>query len=107
MFIWGDAARVPALTAHVWWLIAVSSFLGIALSHVLYYAAIQRLGASIATGVHLLGPFVTMVLANVFLGESMGRLEWGAGAIMVAGAALLLLAQEKVIRAHPQAGEAL
>lgn len=98
----GDTAQIASLPGKAWWLLVVSSFLGIALSHWLYYDAIQRLGPSIAMGVHLLGPFVTLALANLALGEEMGPSGWGAGTVMLAGAGLLLRAQRRAVAYQAQ-----
>ncbi|MHB8866044.1 MAG: EamA family transporter, partial [Pirellulaceae bacterium] len=56
------------------------------------YAAVPRLGAAVSSAAQTLTPFLTMVLAAWFLGESMNRLEWSAGMMMVVGAAVLLWA---------------
>ena len=98
MLIFGDYRAVGALGLGAWGLIAGSSLLGIAVSHVLFYVAIHRLGPSISTSAHLAGPFVTLALANAVFGSSFRLEEWGAGSAMVAGGALLLLAQRAVLR---------
>jgi drug/metabolite transporter (DMT)-like permease len=96
MVLWGDPGAALDLPPEGWALVAASSLLGIATSHVFYYVALLRLGASLATSMHLVGPFVTLAAASIFLGESMGAFEWGAGLVLIAGGGLLLAAQEKL-----------
>jgi drug/metabolite transporter (DMT)-like permease len=74
---------------------AVSSMLGIAIGHVLYYASIDRLGVAATTGVLQLQPFVVGGISAVVFGEAMTRLQWGSGAVAVLGAGLVLSAQKR------------
>jgi drug/metabolite transporter (DMT)-like permease len=73
----------------------VSSMLGIAIGHVLYYASIDRLGVAATTGVLQLQPFVVGGISAVVFGEAMTRLQWGSGAVAVLGAVLVLSAQKR------------
>jgi drug/metabolite transporter (DMT)-like permease len=73
----------------------VSSMLGIAIGHVLYYASIDRLGVAATTGVLQLQPFVVGGISAVVFGEAMTRLQWGSGAVAVLGAGLVLSAQKR------------
>jgi drug/metabolite transporter (DMT)-like permease len=83
-----------------WLLLAISSVIGIGISHTLYFVAIQRLGPTLASSGHLIGPFVTIGLGRAMLGESLGSAELGAGITMLAGGASLILAQDSVLRAR-------
>lgn len=94
MFLLGTPAIVTDLSLNGWALIAGSSILGIGISHTLYYTAIARLGASIASVGELLGPFVTLALAHVVLGESLSPPEYAAGMTMVLGGGLLVAARK-------------
>ncbi len=94
MFAFGAPEMLFDIEPEGWALIAVSSLVGIAISHVLYYTAIHRLGASLATLGHLAGPFVTLIVAHLALSESLTPVEWFAGACIVSGGALLVLSQQ-------------
>jgi drug/metabolite transporter (DMT)-like permease len=96
MLVWGSPTVVPDLTAETWAALALSSLLGIAMGHFFLYAAIQRVGAAITAGVQSVTPFLTVGIAFIFLGESLTMTQWGAGIMMVAGAAVLLSAQHVI-----------
>ncbi|MHB8957446.1 MAG: DMT family transporter [Pirellulaceae bacterium] len=88
----GDYWALARVSSSDWIVIVVSSIVGITLGHYFLYAAVPRLGAAVSSAAQTLTPFLTMVLAAWFLGESMNRLEWSAGMMMVVGAAVLLWA---------------
>jgi drug/metabolite transporter (DMT)-like permease len=94
MGLFGAPEKIVELSAEGWMLAAGSAILGIAISHVLYYTAILRLGASLSVSLHLIGPVVTLVLADFLLGESMSPVEWLGGMVLLSGGGLLLLAQQ-------------
>lgn len=109
LLLFGDPSRIASISARGWTLILVSSMLGIGISHVLFYIALRRLGASLSMASHLTTPFLTLALAQVFLGERMAPSQWAWGSVMVAGGGLLVLAQETVVegiraRARRRAG---
>jgi drug/metabolite transporter (DMT)-like permease len=97
MFGFGDFRALAHVSSGDWIVIVVSSVTGITLGHYFLYAAVPRLGAAITSATQTLTPFVTMVLAAWFLDESMNRLEWLAGLMMVVGAAILLWAHYRVV----------
>ncbi len=86
-----DVSRMDALV------MVASSVLGIALGHYFLYSAVSRLGAAVTSGAQTVTPFLTMLLASWLLHESMTSLEWCAGLTMVAGAAVLLYAQNLLV----------
>jgi drug/metabolite transporter (DMT)-like permease len=55
---------------------------------VLLTAAIRRIGAGPAAIIGSVGPVSTLVLAAVFLGESLSRPQWLGAALVIAGAVL-------------------
>jgi drug/metabolite transporter (DMT)-like permease len=97
MFSIGNYGDLTHISQHDWLLLAGSSILGIALGHYFLYSAVTRLGAAVTSGAQTLAPFLTILLAAWFLGESMSSLEWCAGLTMVGGAALLLFAQNRLV----------
>lgn len=98
MFVQGDVGVIPELSGEAWGKLCLSSLLGVGISHVLYYIAIQRLGATISSALHFLTPFLTAAFAYMILGE---RLTWGqclAGVVLLAGGAFLLRSQTVIGR---------
>ncbi|MHB8969411.1 MAG: DMT family transporter [Pirellulaceae bacterium] len=97
MFGMGDYRALTHVSSGDWMVIVVSSVTGITLGHYFLYAAVPRLGAAVTSAAQTLTPFVTMVLATWLLHESMNRLEWSAGLMMMLGAAILLWAHYRVV----------
>lgn len=104
MFWRGEPERILDLnqTEWAWTELVVSSFLGVALGHILLYTGIRRIGASVASGVQSVTPFVTATLGAIFLNEALTGPEWSAGIAMVIGGLILLSAQSVLPR--PQGG---
>jgi drug/metabolite transporter (DMT)-like permease len=71
----------------------LSSVVGIATAHTLFYTSINHLGVAISTGSQLLAPFLTFLWAFLFLGETLTLIEWVGGMGLVAGGLLLIRAQ--------------
>ena len=90
-------SRSLDVSTTAWGIIVASSVLGIALGHYFLYSAVSRLGAAVTSGAHTLTPFPTMLLAGWLLHERLTGLEWCAGLTMVAGAAVLLYAQHRLV----------
>ena len=63
-----------------------SGFVGVTLM----FAAVARIPMSDATAITFLNPVFAMMLAIPLLGESVGRWRWGAAAIALLGAVILL-----------------
>jgi len=99
MLFVGEYGTLVDVSLGDWGLIVLSSITGITLGHYFLYAAVPRLGAAVTSAAQTLTPFVTMVLAVWFLSESLTRLEWSAGMMMVVGAAILLWAQYRLVTA--------
>ncbi len=90
--------KLTSIPAKAWILLLVSSLLGIGISHVLFYIALHRLGATLASSSHLVTPFLTLAVANIFLGETMSVSQCMSGSVMLVGGSLLILAQETVLK---------
>lgn len=86
-------------------LLVASSFIGIGIAHVFYYAAIARLGVAITGGVILLMPFFTAVGSYFLYDERLSAGQWACGTGAVLGAAMMLSTQSKLSHAahskHP------
>jgi drug/metabolite transporter (DMT)-like permease len=93
MFCFGDAGRLLEISAWYWFLLTLSAIIGIALGHVLLYQAIHYFGPVVASGVQLITPFVTYLVAAICLGECMSSSEWIGGILLVISGALLVVAR--------------
>lgn len=101
----GHGAAVLDLAPRELWAMGLSAFLGIALGHVLYYTAIDRLGVAVTSGVLQLQPFVVSAGSAALFGEALGAGQWAAGAVAVTGAGLVLSAQKAAERSPRRAGD--
>jgi drug/metabolite transporter (DMT)-like permease len=103
MFCFGDYGRLAHISLNFWLLLMLSALIGIAFSHVLLYQAIHHFGPIVASGAQLVTPFITYLMAVVFLGERMSLAEWLGGSLLILGGALLVLAKlqaEKSLATH-------
>jgi len=98
MFLFGEPSAVLRASPSVYAVLVVSALLGIGLAHVFYYAALNRLGVAITSGILLISPFITAVLSIVIYGERLNLVQWAGGAVLVAGTALLVAAQQALGR---------
>lgn len=83
---------VKAFDAWAWALLVASAFIGIAISHVTYYASMKRLGVSVSIGIIQLQPIFTAVGSMLLFGEKLNTSQWGFGLVGVVGAMLMLWA---------------
>jgi len=90
MFIYGDVASIANQTAFSSLMLIGSSVIGVAVGHIMLYAAIQRLGAAITSSCQTITPFITATVAAVLLRESFSGRQWTGGVVMVLGAIVLL-----------------
>lgn len=81
-----------------WACVVISAVLSIALSHVLYYTAIRRIGATVPALVMLAQPFTVLTISHAAFGESLSGLQLLFGLVLLAGAACAILAQRHVRR---------
>jgi drug/metabolite transporter (DMT)-like permease len=93
MFAFGNFQDAARLSAGLWMLLMISALIGIAFGHVLYYRGLHRLGPIAASGILLITPFGTHLLAAIFLGERLAGLGWLGGFLVVAGGCLLVAAR--------------
>lgn len=96
MFLFGDWRQVGEVRPGMLALVALSAITGIAFAHVLYYRAIQGLGAIVSTGLHMATAFVTLLGATLFLAERMTPLQATGGIMVIGGGIMLLVAQSRV-----------
>lgn len=77
-----------------WLCVIISGITAIGLGHVLYYATIKRIGATIPNLVILSQPFAVFVVSNVLFGEFLNGHQWFFGVVLLAGAGLAIWAQQ-------------
>jgi len=73
----------------------LSSVVGIALAHVLYYMAIERLGVAVSTGVIQLQPFTVSAVSIPMFGEVLTGWQWATGVLAVGGAMAMVWVQHR------------
>ena len=81
-----------------WACVVISGVMCIALGHVLYYAAIKRIGATIPSLVILSQPFAVLAISHVVFEESLNVFQLASGAVLLAGSALAIWAQQHLRR---------
>jgi len=80
------------LSTAQWVKLIASAFIGIAISHVSYYASLRRLGVSMTVGVIQLQPVLTAVGSTLLFDERLAPAQWAAGLVGVTGAIVMLWA---------------
>jgi len=90
MFMFGKPQQVLNMPPSILAMVVLSGFLGIALSHLLLYFSIKRLGVAICSSVNLSGAFVTAFFAYLLFGEHLTIVQWASGGLIVLGSILLI-----------------
>lgn len=98
-FARADDSSMLTLSAYQWFMLAASSFIGIAISHVMYYSSLQRLGVALTVGVIQLQPILTAGGSAAAFGERLTLWQWIGGVIGVGGAVLILWPKKKAKKA--------
>ncbi|MBL7215406.1 MAG: DMT family transporter [Phycisphaerae bacterium] len=92
-FLFGKPAQLLDMNAKGWFNLITSGISAIALAHVFYYIAIQRIGATIPAMTLLSTPLFTIVTSRLIFHEMLTRSQLAFGAILITGAAAAILAQ--------------
>ena len=93
VLLFGKPAQCLTMGRQPWMIVVVSGIVSIALGHVLYYAAIKRIGATIPLLVNLAQPIVVLAMSGVLFGERFSQPQLFFGLILLLGAALSVWAQ--------------
>lgn len=96
--LFGRPQDCVTMGAWQWACVVISGVTAIALGHVLYYAAIKRIGATIPALVILSQPFTVLAISNVVFGESLNVFQLVFGVFLLAGSALAIWAQQHLRR---------
>ncbi len=92
-FLFGEPGQLLDMNAKDWFNLVTSGIGSIALAHVFYYIAIQRIGATIPAMTLLATPFCTIIASRIIYGETLTRGQLAFGSILIIGAAAAILAQ--------------
>jgi drug/metabolite transporter (DMT)-like permease len=93
-FVFGDPLACLRMSAWPWACIVISGILCIGISHVLYYAAIKRIGATIPAIILLSLPFAVLALSRIVFGEVLNGFQLVFGTILIVGAGFAIWAQQ-------------
>ncbi|MFQ6036779.1 MAG: DMT family transporter [Sedimentisphaerales bacterium] len=96
--IFGGLSQCVTMGTKRWAVVVISAVIAIALGHVLYYAAMRRIGATIPSLVILAQPFSVLAISNVIFGELLNSLQLLSGVVLLAGSALAIWAQQHLRR---------
>lgn len=96
--LFGRPSDCARLGAWQWAAIVISGILSIALAHVMYYAAIRRIGATIPALVILAQPFIVLAISHSIFGESLNIFQLLSGLVLLTGGALAIWAQQHLKR---------
>jgi drug/metabolite transporter (DMT)-like permease len=97
-FFFGRMEASLTLSAWQWFWVVFSAITGIAISHVLYYSALHRIGAMIPAMVMLAVPFCILSLSHWVFGETLTAMQWPFGVMLLIGAGLAIWSQEHLHR---------
>jgi len=96
--IFGRIGQCLKMGVWPWVSIVISAVTAIALGHVMYYAAMKRIGATIPALVILAQPFTVFAISRVVFGESLSSLQLLFGLVLLAGSAFAIWAQQHLKR---------
>jgi drug/metabolite transporter (DMT)-like permease len=94
----GRPADCTQMGAWQWTCVVVSAVVAIALAHTSYYAAMKRIGATIPALVILAQPLIVLAISSAVFGESFNIQQLFFGAVLLAGSALAIWAQQHLKR---------
>ena len=92
--LFGNLGDCMQIGLRQWAIVVISGILCLALGHVLYYAAIRRIGATIPSLVILAQPFIVLAISYFIYGESLSFFQILSGAVLLAGSGLAIWAQQ-------------
>ena len=100
MLLFGNLKTLGQIGSTNWLYLIVSGFFGVAISHVLYYKGIHKLGPIVANGVMMATPFITYLGAWLILGERLTLIQFFGGITIVLGGIILVIAKSQVQKVH-------
>ena len=97
-FLVGDFRQSLEMSPWQWACVVISGVVSIALSHVFFYTAIKRIGATIPSMALLASPFLVLLGSYLVFGEVLTVLQIVFGSVLLGGSALAIWAQEQLRR---------
>ena len=92
-FAFGDLDKCVQFTPKVWFLLTFSGFLCMAIAHVLYVAAIQRIGTTLPVIILSLMPVCVLFASWLINGELLNFWQYISGAVVIAGSIIAVIVQ--------------
>ena len=90
----GHISQCLSLSLNLWLILTISGIISIAIAHVLFYAAVRRMGATLPGLVILVQPFLVLLMSHLVFGESMSLIQLLFGVVLTSGAACAIWAQK-------------
>jgi drug/metabolite transporter (DMT)-like permease len=92
----GTSVDITEFSGKTLIILAVSAFVGIALSHITYYYALNTVGVVTATNFTMVTPFFTLILSNRIFNEELspGKIIFGIG--IIAGVFAVTLTRSRI-----------
>lgn len=87
---------IPQWNGHAFWSLVVSGFFGLTLGDTLFFLALIRCGAQVATSMQCLGPVFAALLAMAVRHETLTTLQWVG--VITTMFAILIVIQGKAIQ---------
>ncbi len=97
----GHPEQALHIGAGPWVAIVVSAILSIALAHVLFYASIRRIGATIPMLVNLSLPFIVFSMSSIIFHERLNAPQLLSGVVLLLGSASSIWAQQHLAKPDP------
>ena len=101
----GRPGQALHISVPAWTAIVVSAVTSIALAHVLFYAAIRRIGTTIPMLVVLAQPLIVLSMSSVFFHERLNGMQLLSGVVLLMGCASSIWAQQH-LKAAPSPEQA-
>jgi drug/metabolite transporter (DMT)-like permease len=101
-FAVGDVRQSLEMNLWQWACVVISGVVSIAFSHVFYYTAIKRIGATIPSMALLASPFFVLLGSNIVFGEVLSGAQVVFGLVLLGGSALAIWAQGQLGKTSQQ-----
>ena len=93
-FLFGKPAQCLQMPLKGWTYIVISGIMCIAITHMLFYESIKRIGATIPSLVLLLTPFTVLAVSHFVFKESLNAFQLMFGLILLIGSGFAIWAQQ-------------
>ncbi len=97
-FVVGDFRQSLEMSPWQWACVVISGVVSIALSHVFFYTAIKRIGATIPSMALLASPFLVLLGSYPVFGEVLTVQQIAFGLVLLGGSALAIWAQGQLTK---------